>query len=404
MSKTNITIVGVNYYPEDSAIGLYTTQQAEYLQSKGYNVSIITGFPYYPQWQIRSDYKDKTRWYKEVINNVTVYRYKQYVPSNPTFSKRIIHLLSFTFGNIINLFKVEKPNYVICIVPFTSSILLGWLLKLRYRSKLWIHIQDFEFDAAIDSGLLSSNKSLFIKCILWVERTLLKRANVISTISNGMLKKLKSKVPAKNTFYLTNWLDTSKFRVKPKQNHSHLSSSLFKILYSGNIGAKQDWDFFFQVMEKLKPLDHIEVVVVGEGAEKEKVVNKIKDYSFIKHFNLVPYEELPSLLSSADVHILFQKNEVVDTVMPSKLLGMMASAKPSIVTGNRDSEVATVYKDSKGGFYFSDNSVDNIVDCILKLKNDSSLCRKLGKNSERYVVKHYSKEHILDRFIEELEK
>lgn len=400
----NIVIIGINYYPEDSAIGLYSTQKAEYLTSKGYNVSIVTGFPYYPQWKIRSDYNNKKRWTKEVINNVNVYRYKQYVPENPTFSKRILHLLSFTFGSIINLFKLNKPDIVICIVPFTSTVLLGWLMKLRYRCKLWVHIQDFEFDAAIDSGLLSSNKSFFIKCILWVERTLLKRANVISTISNGMLKKLQSKVPSKNTFYLTNWLDTSKFRVKPKHNHSHLSSNHFKILYSGNIGAKQDWDFFFQVMEKLKSLNNIEVVVVGEGAEKEKVINGIKNYAFIKHFNLVPYEELPSLLSSADVHVLFQKNEVVDTVMPSKLLGMMASAKPSIVTGNRNSEVATVYKDSKGGFYFSDNSVDDIVNCILKLKNDSNLCRELGQNSEKYVVKHYSKVHILDRFIEELEK
>ncbi|WP_204344462.1 WcaI family glycosyltransferase [Psychroserpens algicola] len=404
MSKTNITIVGVNYYPEDSAIGLYTTQQAEYLQSKGYNVSIITGFPYYPQWQIRSDYKDKTRWYKEVINNVTVYRYKQYVPSNPTFSKRIIHLLSFTFGNIINLFKVDKPNYVICIVPFTSSILLGWLLKLRYRSKLWIHIQDFEFDAAIDSGLLSSNKSFFITCILWVEKFLLKRADTISTISNGMLNKLNKKVKNANTYYLTNWLDTSKFRVKTIQKHDYLKSDNFKILYSGNIGAKQDWDFFFAVLEGLKTSTGIEVIVVGEGAEKTKVVQKIQQYDFVKHFNLVPYEELPSLLSSADVHVLFQKSDVIDTVMPSKLLGMMASSKPSIVTGNKASEVATVYQKSQGGYYFSDNSVDSVIDCINELKNNKELCTQLGANAEQFVVKNYSKENILDNFILELEK
>ena len=404
MSKNNITIIGVNYYPEDSAIGLYTTQKAEYLVSKGYNVSIITGFPYYPQWRIRSDYKDKKRWVKEVINNVTVYRYKQYVPSNPSFAKRIIHLLSFTFGNVINLFKVSKPDHVICIVPFTSSIMLGWLLKLRYRSKLWIHIQDFEFDAAIDSGLLSSNKAFFIKCILWVERSLFKKADTISTISNGMLKKLKSKVKNKPTYYLTNWLDTSKFRVTTDKKHPHLNSDKFKILYSGNIGAKQDWNFFFNVLDKLKSIDDIEVIVVGEGAEKAKVVDTIKNYNFVKHFNLVPYEELPALLSSADVHILFQKSDVIDTVMPSKLLGMMASAKPSIVTGNKDSEVATVYQDSQGGFYFSDNLENQVVDCIKTLKNDKELCAKLGKNAATYVVKNYSKENILDRFILELEK
>lgn len=400
----NILIIGVNYYPEDSAIGLYTTQKAEYLISKGYNVSIISGFPYYPQWKIRPDYNKKKRWHKEVINNVSVYRYKQYVPSNPTFLKRILHLLSFTFGSIINLFKVDKPDAIISIVPFTSTILLGWFLKLRYGSKLWIHIQDFEFDAAIDSGLINSNKSFFIKSILWLEKTLLNKADIISTISYGMLNKLNGKIKSKKTYYLTNWLDTAKFRVKTKYNHEYLASNNFKILYSGNIGAKQDWDFFFKVLDKLKEVENIEVIVVGEGAEKPKVVNSIKKYSFVKHFNLVPYEELPILLSSADVHVLFQKNEVIDTVMPSKLLGMMASSKPSIVTGNKDSEVANVYEESKGGFYFSNNSVDQVIDCIIELKNNSTLCLELGKNAEHFIIKNFSKELVLDAFIKELER
>ena len=67
-----VTIIGINYYPEDSAIGLYTTQKAEYLVSKGYDVTVITGFPYYPQWEIRSDYKRKNYLVKETINGVNV--------------------------------------------------------------------------------------------------------------------------------------------------------------------------------------------------------------------------------------------------------------------------------------------------------------------------------------------
>ena len=40
----NITVIGINYYPEDSAIGLYTTQKVEALASKGHSVTVITGF------------------------------------------------------------------------------------------------------------------------------------------------------------------------------------------------------------------------------------------------------------------------------------------------------------------------------------------------------------------------
>ena len=162
--------------------------------------------------------------------------------------------------------------------------------------------------------------------------------------------------------------------------------------------------FFFQVLEQLQHVDDIEVVIVGEGAEKTKLLKGIANYNFVKHFNLVPYDELPTLLSSADVHFLFQKSDVIDTVMPSKLLGMMASAKPSIVTGNEASEVAQVYRGSQGGYYFSDNSLEQVVDCIKMLKVDKSLCEQLGKNAAAYVIENYSKENILDRFIVELEQ
>ena len=49
--KNNITLIGINFYPEDSAIGLYSTQMAKYL-STDYDIDVITGFPYYPQWKI----------------------------------------------------------------------------------------------------------------------------------------------------------------------------------------------------------------------------------------------------------------------------------------------------------------------------------------------------------------
>jgi colanic acid biosynthesis glycosyl transferase WcaI len=399
--KNKIVIIGINYYPEDSAIGLYSTEKAEYLVSKGFDVTVITGFPYYPQWEIREDYKSKSYLVKETINGVKIYRSKQYVPKDPTFIKRIIHLMSFTFGNFINLFKVGKPDIVISIIPFTTSSLLGWFLKKRYKAKHWVHIQDFEFDAAIDSGLLKGNKKLVIKLLQRIEKFVLNKADIVSTISYGMLNKLKTKTNT-STYYLTNWIDVEKFSNIKLETHKYLNASAFKILYSGNIGAKQDWAFFIEVLNHLKNIDNIEVVIVGEGAEKDHVLQKIKDFDFVKHHNLVPYNELPSLLSSADLHILFQKTDVIDTVMPSKILGMMASAKPSIVTGNLKSEVSKVFEDSNGGFYFDGKSIEKLVNQINLMKENKKMCFDLGQNAKKYVEEKYSKDKVLNKFISQL--
>jgi len=277
------------------------------------------------------------------------------------------------------------------------------ILKLRYNSKLWVHIQDFEFDAAIDSGLLSGKAKAVFKGLLWIEKKLLSKADVVSTISHGMINKLQEKTKA-YTYYLTNWIDISLFDTIENKVHPYLKSDKFKVLYSGNIGAKQDWELFFSFINELRNIKNIEVVVVGEGAEKEMVINKLKQFSFVKHYNLVPFEELPLLLSSADLHILFQKTDVIDTVMPSKLLGMMASGKPSIVTGNLKSEVATIFKESKGGYYFDGSSVKEITDQIDKLIKNDEMRETLGLNAKRYVNEKFSQQEVLDKFKKELLK
>lgn len=396
--KNNVTIIGINYYPEDSAIGLYTTQKAEYLVSKGFNVTVITGFPYYPQWEIRSDYKSQKYLIKEKISGVSVLRSKQYVPKDPTFSKRIIHLISFTFGNFINLFRLSKPDIVISIIPFTTSALLGWFLKLRYKSKLWIHIQDFEFDAALQTGV-GNKKTRVFSMLFKMEKWLFSKADIVSTISKSMLSKLGQKTETEK-YYLPNWIDEKSINPETALKHKYLKSNKFKILYSGNIGDKQDWKLFIKFCEVLEILKY-EIIIVGDGSKKEWLVNEIKNLKNVLYYPPVPYSELSDLLCSADLHILFQKTNVLDTVMPSKVLGMMASAKPSLVIGNEFSEVKTIFEESQGGLYFSKFSTQVIkeVDEIFEHKEKAS---QIGKNARAFIIDKFSKDKILSNMLNQI--
>ena len=393
----------MNFAPEDSAIGLYSTQMAEYIAEQGHDVRVITGFPYYPQWKIHDSYKKKPVFYSEERNGVKIRRYRQYVPKDPTFSKRIRHLLSFTAGSLINCIRNGKSDIVICIIPFTSSAFLGRFLKFIHGSKLWVHIQDFEFDAAIESGLLKDNKKRIIRFLIRIEKALLKSADKVSTISNGMLKRLEEKTDVKG-YYFTNWLDLDRFNVKFSSKHPFMKPGKFNILYSGNIGNKQDWELFFQFLDSLRDLDQIQVVVVGEGAMQEQVKSKLDDYPFVSHHNLVPFEDLPLLLNSADLHILFQKDDVVDTVMPSKILGMMGSAKPSIVTGSPLSEVKTIFEKSGGGYYLNADDLEGLIESLINIKSDAVLSLQMGQKAKDFVLENYSKESVLNNFVQELDE
>lgn len=392
MSK-KITIIGINYFPEDSAIGLYTTQTAENLVRKGYQVTVITGFPYYPQWEIQEKYKSKPYFIRETINGVNVLRCRQYVPVYPTFFKRILHLITFTLGSFANLFRVSSPDLVISIVPFTSSILLGWFLKLRYRSKLWVHVQDFEFDAALQTGVSSKGKGIY-SFLFKIEKWLFSKANVSSTISDSMLIRLGTKTKSEK-FFLPNWIDENNINPETAVQHKYFTSNKKNILYSGNIGYKQDWNTFIKFCKDLDDSKY-EVIIVGDGAKKAWLLEQIKKINIVSCYPPVEYEELSSLLCSADLHVLFQNSNVIDTVMPSKILGMMASGKPSLVLGSKESEVKRIFENSKAGLFFNNYS-KNLINKLDELMNNPLECKKMGKAARKFVVSNFSKEEVLCR-------
>lgn len=402
--RKKITIIGINYYPEDTAIGLYTSQLAEYFYEKNIEVTVITGFPYYPAWRIKEEYKFKKTFYRESINGIEILRYKQYVPKNPTFLKRILHLLDFSLGTFINTLKIKETDVVLCVVPFIGSVFLSKILAKKKKAKLWVHIQDFEFDAVSDSNIVENktNKSFIFQGLFWAEKKLLNSADFLTTISTSMIYKLKIKVENQNIKrkLLPNWVDSNFIKPEEYKTHKYLTSTKFKILYSGNIGEKQDWEFFIKFVKELEPINDIEIIVVGNGSKRIWLEEKLLDVNNIYFYSPVKYSELSNLLCSADLHILFQKNNVIDTVMPSKILAMMSSRKPSLITGSLKSEVYSIIKKSKSGEYFETKNIFEVIEFVKKMKTDKTLHTQYGVSAREFVSKNYSKTKILNQFID----
>lgn len=398
MKRKNITFISLNYYPEDTAIGLYSSQWVEYLEDHGFEVSVITAFPYYPQWEIRQEYKNKPRFLREEKGQTKIFRYKQYVPKKLTFVKRILHLIDFTIGSFFNLYKIKKSDLVISVVPFTSSVFLGYIQKKRFKAPLWVHVQDFEFDAALQTGVSNKAKGIF-SLLFKLEKWLFSKADVASTISQSMLSKLETKTTSEN-FFLPNWIDEEKINPETAIQHKYLKSDKKKILYSGNIGDKQDWGTFLQFCNDLDESKY-EVIIVGDGAKRVWLQEQIENLNIASYYPPVEYEELSSLLCSADLHLLFQKTDVIDTVMPSKVLGMMASAKPSLIIGNEKSEVKTILDSSGGGLYYSNYS-NKIIENLDNLFVNDFKSKEMGENARKFIVEKFSKNAILDEMIQKI--
>lgn len=399
-----IVIICHNYFPEMTSTGLYTTLMAEFLCEKGWQVTMITGFPHYPNWEIFADYRKKPRFLHETIRGVEIFRYRHYVPKEPSFANRIVHLLDFTAGSYLQLGKIREADVVLSIIPFTSAAWLGKKLAARHGAKHWIHVQDFEFDAARESGMVSAKGGMkrVFRLLHSLEKKLLDSSDMTSTISSEMMQKLQKRTSARTSFF-PNWIDSAVIDPKKAAKHPFLKSEKFKVLYAGNIGEKQDWKLFLEVAEHFRHDTRIEFIVVGDGATRKSLERRISGMQRVHLYHPVPMEQLNDLLCSANLHILFQKSDVMDTVMPSKILGMMASTIPCLVTGNPGSEIERIFRECGEGTFISSDHKENVIAEIQSLLVSRERDKRRHPRSREYVCKWFGREHVLNTFLLQLD-
>lgn len=392
----NTLLISPFFYPDEVGIALYNRLTVDYLLKKKHDVSIITAVPYYPEWSIKPPYDKAKLFTKEKYSEATVFRVKHYVPKKPTAINRILQLIHFTVASLWYVFSVPKDCKIIVVSPFTSSIIVGLFVKVLRGGKIWCHIQDFEFDAGIETLKFKH----FISPLFKIETFLFNRCDKVSTISHAMLEKLKKKTKT-SAILFPNFINVENFKHPKQQPHPYFKGTgKPQLLYSGNIGEKQDWDFFQNFC--LEVLEDIDITIVGNGSMRDSLKEKLNELTNIRFFNLVPYSELPQLLCSFDGHILFQKKEVIDSVMPSKIIAMMLSGKPSFLYGNSVSESKLVIEQSAGGIFYSGNSIKEFSEKVISVLLNDKKKDSMGNAAKKYAQSHFSDKNILRDFENQL--
>ncbi|PPC74960.1 colanic acid biosynthesis glycosyltransferase WcaI [Pokkaliibacter plantistimulans] len=344
-----ILVYGINYAPELTGIGKYSGEMCSWLAANGHEVRVVTAPPYYPDWSVSapfSPYSYKTEW----IDGVKVMRCPLYVPKKPSTIKRILHLCSFAMSSGIRLFSQLswRPDVLICVVPTQFCSPIALLYSSLSRCKSVIHIQDYELDAMFGLGMAggsNSSDSRVKRAAFAVERWLLSKFHRVSSISNSMLNKANEKgIATEQLMFFPNWSETSRFLAVSGTDtlkaHLNIPPHHQVALYSGNIGEKQGLESVIEVAERMQS-DSVTFLIVGQGAGKERLVllAEQKRLQNVIFSPLLPYEQLPTLLSIADCHLVIQKKGAADAVLPSKLTNILAIGGQSVITAECETEL-----------------------------------------------------------------
>jgi len=274
---------------------------------------------------------------------------------------------------------------------------------------LWLHIQDFELEAA--AGLEMLGRSGLRRFFHSAERFLLRRAAKVSTITEAMRRRVVEKgLPKSRTSLFPNWSDVEFVRPLPPDDQVReefgAGPNDVLVLYAGNMGEKQGLDLVLDAADCLRERPEIKFVMVGAGAARERLERTARGRRLnnVRFFPLQPLERLPLMLASGDIHLVVQRREAADLVMPSKLANILAAKRASVATAEAGTALHQVLNEHDCGITTAPGSVEGLVAGIVTLAENAKMREQLGQNARRYAESHLDKDKILTEFESRLQE
>lgn len=396
-----ILLYGLNFAPEPTGVGKYSGEMATSLARAGHEVRVIAAPPYYPSWSIGAGY---SAWggVKENHGSVRVWRTPVWVPRRPSGLKRLVHLASFAAMSVPTLMQQMfwKPDVIIVVAPAFACAPGGWLAARLIGAKAWLHIQDFEIDAAFRLGLLKGRHAQ--KALTAFERWMLRRFDRVSTISQRMLDLVHTKqVDSSRAVLFPNWVDvdviTPTDRLGSYRAELGIAEDDVVALYSGSMAGKQGLELLPAAARALQHrLPHLVFVLCGDGVAKAGIERECAGLSNVRLLPLQPAARLCELLGMADVHLLPQQVGAADLVMPSKLTGMLSSGRPVLATAAAGTELAMVVAGL--GTVVPPGDLAAFTAALLALAESATLREELGLAARRYAEDRLSGTRVLGEF------
>jgi len=400
-----ILIYSLNHAPELTGIGKYNGEMASWLAQRGHQVRVVCAPPYYPHWRVQPGWS-AWRYRRESIAGVWVQRCPLWVPATPTGLKRIVHLLSFALSSlpVILMQWRWRPQWIVVTEPPLFCVPAAQLLARLSGARLWLHVQDFEVDAARQLGLLQRPR--LMAAVSALEGRLMRRCERVSTLTPSMLARLADKgVEAQRRVLFPNWIDQSMFTdpdtdIAALRRKWSLQPGEFVVLYAGNMGRKQGLETILEAAQRLSSVAAIKFWLCGEGAQQALLRQRAAGMDNVTFMRLQPEPRFRQMMSLVDLHLLPQQAGATDLVMPSKLLGIFASGRPAVVATEPGSGL---YQATSGrALQVPPGDVDALQAAIVRLRADPLLAQRLARAAWQHAHTHWLRENVLRQFESQL--
>ena len=333
--KPRLLVLNQYYWPGVEATAQLLTELCEALAGD-VDVKVVTG--------VLHGHEDEPR--RTVHSGVEIHRVPSTSFERSRLAARASNYMTYLTNALVFGLRGPRPDVVLCMTdpPIVADVAL--LVARRFRAPLVVISQDVFPEIAVQLKRLENPVAM--RVLRALVALYLRRADRIVAIGDTMRRRLEVKgAPPERVCVIPNWIDTSRLSPREKTNYwarkKHVEDK-FVVMHSGNVGHAQDLDSLVRAATFLRDLDDLAIFIIGTGARHNELVAlaELLEVDQVQFLYYQAREVLPESLSSADVHVVGLAPGLAGYVVPSRLYGILAVARPVIVAADAESETAQV--------------------------------------------------------------
>ncbi len=383
-----ILIISQYFYPEIFRVNTLATE----LVRRGHEVTVLTGYPQYPQGKIYDGYGyDKP--YEKKWNGVKIERVKMR-PRGKTPFGLLMNCYSFVREGkkwVNRCTEKFDAVYVFEVSPVTVG-LPAVAYKKKFGTPIFFNVQDL-WPENVEIVLGIHNK-LIIGTINKIVDKIYAASDKILCSSNSFVENIAGRgVSREKLVFWPQFCTEPNFENVAKPEC--YSDEHFNIVFTGNIGEAQGLDLLIDAAVKLKDTK-VCWFLVGDGRAKKRLEKRVveeKIEGIVSFVGKVSEEEASRYIHFADcAYLSFKKNKLFDMTLPAKLQSYMACGTPILAAAGGES--ACVVNEASCGFV-CEQDANKLADCVRNEVLVASDISQMRFNAKKYFDEHFTMELLL---------
>ncbi|MGE0751917.1 MAG: glycosyltransferase family 4 protein [Variibacter sp.] len=403
--RLRILVLAQNFPPEVSAGASRFYELARNWVQAGHAVTVVTCAPNHPTGIVYKGYKNAL-WQRETIDGIAVIRLWTYLAPNKGLVRRSAAFISYFVSAIFAAPFLPKADVLVSTSPQFLCGFAGYPVSRLRRLPWALDIRDLWPDSIVAVGAMRPGAATRFLQVL--ERFAYRKATHVVGASEAFVPHfLACGIAPEKISTVTNGVDLARF-AEPSGaaefRAAHGLEGKFVASYIGTHGMAHQLETILQAADRLRHRPDIAFLMVGDGAEREKLLAMHRDMKLdnVLMLPLTPREQIPAIWDASDAALVtLRPSPLFDLVIPSKMFEAMAMRRPIIL--GVQGIAAHIVEDGACGLTFSPGDAAALVEKVTTLADDPALRHRLGENGRQLVASRYDRQKLAAEYLAALQ-